>query len=94
LKSTTTQKVVLKSEFKAQTEFEAEFDESGNLFCYSRIETAREYYLSLNLAAILTERDRATVRRAVRDLESFDGPKGAKLYRSRHLLELVARGDL
>jgi hypothetical protein len=84
----------MESEFKAQTKFEEEFDESGNLFCYSRIETAREYYVSLNLAAILTERDRATVTRAVRELESFDGPKGAKLYRYRHLLGLVARGDL
>jgi hypothetical protein len=34
------------------------------------------------------------VTRAVRELESFDGPKGAKLYRYRHLLFLVARGDL
>jgi hypothetical protein len=58
------------------------------------METDREYYLSLNLCAILTGRDRATVKKAARDLESFDGPKGAKLYRSRHLLELVARGDL
>jgi hypothetical protein len=84
----------MESEFKAQTKFKAEFDESGNLFCYSRIETAREYYVSVNLAAILTERDRATVKRAVRELESYDGPKGAKLYRYRHLLGLVARGDL
>jgi hypothetical protein len=84
----------MESEFKAQTKFEAEFDESGNLFGYSRIETAREFYVLLNLAAILTGRDRATVTRAARELESFDGPKGAKLYRSRHLLELVARGDL
>jgi hypothetical protein len=84
----------MKSEFRAQTKFEEEFDESGNLFCYSRIETAREYYVSLNLAAILTGRDRATVTRAVRELESCDGPKGAKLYRYRHLLGLVARGDL
>jgi len=84
----------MESEFKAQTKFEAEFDESGNLFCYSRIETDRAYYVSLNLAAILTERDRATVTRAVRELESFDGPKGAKLYRYRQLLGLVARGDL
>jgi hypothetical protein len=84
----------MESEFKAQTKFEAEFDESGNLLCYSRIETAREYYMSLNLAAILTGRDRATVTKAARELESYDGPKGAKLYRSRHLLELVARGDL
>jgi hypothetical protein len=84
----------MESEFKAQTEFEAEFDEFGNLVCYSRIETDRAYYVSLNLAAILTGRDRATVARAVRELESFDGPKGAKLYRYRHLLGLVARGDL
>ena len=84
----------MKSEFRAESEFEAEFDESGNLFGYSRIETAREFYVSLNLAAILTGRDRATVTRAARELESFDGPKGAKLYRSRHLLELVARGAL
>jgi hypothetical protein len=94
LKSATTQKVVMKSEFKAQTEFEEEFDEYGNLFCYSRIETDREFYVSLNLAAILTGRDRATVTRAARELESFDGPKGAKLYRYRHFLELVARGAL
>jgi hypothetical protein len=84
----------MESEFKAQTKFEAEFDEYGNLLGYSRIETAREYYMSLNLAAILTGRDRATVTRAARYLESYDGPKGAKLYRSRHLLELVARGAL
>ena len=94
MKSTTTQNVVKKSEFKAQTKFEEEFDEDGNLVGYSRIETDREYYVSLNLAAIMTGRDRATVRRAARDLESFDGPKGAKLYRYRHLLFLVARGDL
>jgi hypothetical protein len=84
----------MKSEFKAESEFEAEFDESGNLFCYSRIETAREFYVSLNQAAILTGRDRATVTRAVRELESFDGPKGAKLYRYRQMLALVARGYL
>jgi hypothetical protein len=82
------------SEFKAETEFEAEFDESGNLLCYSRIETDRQFYVSVNLAAILTGRDRATVTRAVRELESCDGPKGAKLYRYRHLLGMVARGDL
>jgi hypothetical protein len=94
LKSTTTQNVVKKSEFKAQTKFEEEFDEDGNLVGYSRIETDREYYVSLNLAAIMTGRDRATVRRAARELESYDGPKGAKLYRYRHLFELVARGAL
>jgi hypothetical protein len=66
----------MESEFKAQTKFEAEFDESGNLLGYSRIETAREFYVSLNLAAILTGRDRATVTRASRELESFDGAKG------------------
>jgi len=84
----------LESEFRAESDFEPEFDENGNLFGYSRIERSREYYLSLNLAAILTGRDRATMTRAARELESFDGPKGAKLYRSRHLLELVARGAL
>jgi hypothetical protein len=84
----------MKSEFKAQTKFEEEFDEDGNLVAYSRIETDRQYYVSLNLAAILTGRDRATVRRAARELESYDGPKGAKLYRYRHLFELVARGAL
>jgi hypothetical protein len=84
----------MKSEFKAQAKFEAEFDEFGNIFCYSRMETAREYYVSLNQAAILTERDRATVTRAVRELGSLNGPKGAKLYRYRHVLQLVARGDL
>jgi hypothetical protein len=84
----------MESEFRAESEFEAEFDECGNLFCYSRIETDREFYVSLNQAAILTGRDRATVTRAVRELESVDGPKGAKLYRYRHLLALVARGAL
>jgi hypothetical protein len=34
------------------------------------------------------------VRRAARELESYDGPKGAKLYRSRHLFQLVMTGDL
>ena len=84
----------MKSEFRAESEFEEEFDEDGNLVAYSRIETSREYYVSLNLAAIMTGRDRATVRRAARELESYDGPKGAKLYRYRHLLQLVARGAL
>ena len=84
----------MKSEFRAESEFEEEFDEYGNLFCYSRIEKAREYYVSLNLAAIMTGRDRATVRRAARELESYDGPKGAKLYRSRHLFQLVMTGAL
>ena len=93
MKSTTT-KPTENSEFRAKTAFREEFDEYGNLFGYSRIETDREYYLSLNLAAILTNRDRQTVRRAARELESFNGPKRAKLYRSRHLLELVARGAL
>lgn len=94
MKSTTTQNVVMKSEFKAESEFEPEFDEDGNLVAYSRIETDREYYVSLNLAAIMTGRDRATVRRAARELESYDGPKGAKLYRSRHLFQLVMTGAL
>ena len=84
----------MESEFRAESEFKAEFDEDGNLVAYSRIETSREYYVSLNLAAIMTGRDRATVRRAARELESYDGPKGAKLYRYRHLLQLVARGAL
>jgi hypothetical protein len=84
----------MESEFRAESEFEEEFDEDGNLVAYSRIETDREYYVSLNLAAIMTGRDRATVRRAARELESYDGPKGAKLYRYRHLFELVARGAL
>lgn len=84
----------MKSEFRAESEFEEEFDEDGNLVAYSRIETDREYYVSLNLAAIMTGRDRATVRRAARELESYDGPKGAKLYRSRHLFQLVMTGEL
>jgi len=84
----------MESEFRAESEFEEEFDEDGNLVAYSRIETDREYYVSLNLAAIMTGRDRATVRRAARELESYDGPKGAKLYRSRHLFQLVMTGDL
>jgi hypothetical protein len=84
----------MESEFRAESEFEPEFDEDGNLVAYSRIETDREYYVSLNLAAIMTGRDRATVRRAARELESYDGPKGAKLYRSRHLFQLVMTGEL
>ena len=83
-----------KSEFKAKTEFREEYDENGNLCGYSRIETSREYYLSPNLAAFFTGRDRATVKKAAAELESYDGPKMAKLYRSRHILELVARGGL
>jgi hypothetical protein len=83
-----------KSEFKAKTEFREEYDEDGNLCGYSRLETDREYYLSLNLAAKFAGRDRATVAKVAAELESFDGPKASKLYRSRHILELIARGGL
>jgi hypothetical protein len=90
LKSTTTQK----SEFKAETEFREEYDDEGNLCAYSRIETDRRYYFSLNLAAQFTEKDRRTVTKAARDLESFAGPGGAKLFRSHHILELVMQREL
>jgi len=54
-------------------------------------DTPREdvFYLSRNLAAFYTGKDRATVSKAARDLETFIGPKGARLYRSTHLIESI-----
>jgi hypothetical protein len=70
-----------------KSEFKEEYDEDGVLCGYSRRQ--KVFYLSLNLAAFHTGKDRATVSKAARDLETFRGPKGARLYRSAHLLESI-----
>jgi hypothetical protein len=73
------------------SEFKEECGEDGILCGYSRQETV--FYLSLNLAAFYTGKDRRTVANAARDLESFVGPKGARLYRSAALIRKVITGD-
>ena len=70
-----------------KSEFKEEYAEDGVLCAYSRREDV--FYLSLNLAAFYTGKDRATVSKAARDLETFIGPKGARLYRSTHLIESI-----
>jgi hypothetical protein len=73
--------------------FIEEFDSDGNLTGYTRVEQVKVHYLSLNLAAEVTGRDRKYVTKVARELESHQGPKRARLYYSPHLLEAIYTGD-
>jgi len=64
--------------------FTKAFDENGVLCGYWRLEPV--YYLSVNLAAAYTGKDRAFVTGIVRDLTPERGPGRSQLYNSAHLL--------
>jgi hypothetical protein len=76
-----------------RAKFNEAYDEEGHLCGYWRLEPV--LYVSINLTAEYTGRDRATVAKRARRayLYPFDGPKDAKLYRSDHLFEAVFRRE-
>jgi hypothetical protein len=71
------------------TEF---YDKETGCLMYSRFEEV--YYISISVAARLTRRDRATVRKAVKtaDLYPEKGPKNSELYKSYQILRAIATG--
>ena len=67
--------------------FTKAFDEDGILCGYWRLEPV--HYLSINLAAAYTGKDRAFVTEIARSLTPDRGPGRAQLYNSAHLLEAL-----
>lgn len=72
-------------------EFREARDEDGELRGYYRDDP--QLYLTIDLAVEFTEKSVEAVSRAAHGLESCLGPRGARLYRSHHLLERVMKGE-
>ena len=77
---------------KPSKEFEEFFDKETRCIIHKRLEEV--FYVSISVAARLTGRDRATVRKAIKaaDLYPEKGPRNAELYRSSHILRAIATG--
>jgi hypothetical protein len=77
---------------KPSKEFEEFFDKASRCIMYRRFDQV--YYISISVAARLTGRDRATVRKAVRaaGLYPEKGPRNAELYKSYQILRAIATG--
>ena len=77
---------------KPSKEFEEFFDKATRCIMYRRFDEV--YYVSISVAARLTGRDRATVRKAVRgaDLYPEKGPRNSELYKSYQIIRAIATG--
>jgi hypothetical protein len=77
---------------KSSKEFEEFYDKATRCIMYRRFDEV--YYVSISVAARLTGRDRATVRKAVRsaDLYPEKGPRNSDLYKSYQILRAIATG--
>ena len=79
---------------QSSKEFEEFFDEESRCIMYRRFDLT--YYISISVAARLTGRDRATVRKAVRsaDLYPEKGPRNAELYKSDQIFRAIFTGHV